>query len=221
MGSELLLELEGVSKYYEDGNVIAVNDVSLKIRRGEFAVIRGPSGSGKSTLLHLMGGLDTPTSGELFFQGKPYRKAFRASLFRLRTIGFVFQAFYLWRGLTVLENVTLPLIEARMRSVDRLLCAQSVLGLVGLGHKSAVSVEHLSMGERQRVAIARALVMQPLLLLADEPTGNLDSKTAEQALDLFATINTERKTTVVMVTHEKESRAHCDRAIELCDGKIV
>jgi len=220
MNDRVLIELRDVSKYYEDGKVVALDGVNIKVARGEFLLITGPSGSGKSTLLHIVGGLDSPSEGEIYFQGKKLKDVLKQSRFRIHNIGFVFQAFYLWPTLNVLENVLLPLMESRLKKEERLKRAKALIDVVGLDKKCLSSVTRLSMGERQRVAISRALAMNPRVLLADEPTGSLDSKNAENILHLFRKINQARGVTIVMATHEQMTDDFFDRAIELLDGRV-
>jgi len=220
MSDETLIDVKDVSKYYEDGKVTALNNVSMQIKRGEFLVIRGPSGSGKSTLLHLIGGLDSPSEGDIYFQKEKLKDVLKQSLFRINNIGFVFQTFYLWSTLNVMENVLLPLIEVRLSKREKLERAMTLIDEMGLSDKYFSSVRTLSVGERQRVAIARALVANPAIILADEPTGSLDSKNSENILQLFRKINKERGVTIVIVTHEKLPEELYDRAIEIFDGKV-
>jgi ABC-type lipoprotein export system ATPase subunit len=218
--NEVLIETRDVSKYYKDGNVTALNKVNIKVFKGDFFGIKGPSGSGKSTLLHLLGGLDTPSEGEIYFDGKPLGEVLRDSGFRINNIGFVFQAFYLWRTLNVLENVLLPLVEIRITRKEKLERANGLLKLVGIAHRRYAKINSLSMGERQRVAIARALITTPKMILADEPTGSLDSNNAENILELFNKVNKDNGVTIVMVTHEKIADDYFSQSVELQDGKI-
>ena len=220
MNNELLIQTVNLSRYYQDGKVLALDKINLQLVQGEFLAIKGSSGSGKSTLLHLIGGLDAPTSGEIYFQGKKAKEVYRQRGFRLNHLGFVFQAFYLWPVLNVLENVLLPLMESTLSRHKKLEKAQEVIALVGLTDKIASSVNNLSIGQRQRVAIARALVMSPKLILADEPTGNLDSKNTENIFGLFRDLNKQKNVTIVMVTHEEKALAFCDRWIQLSDGRV-
>lgn len=220
MDKNVLIETKELSKYYADGKVIALDRVSLRINQGEFFAIKGPSGSGKSTLLHLIGGLDKPTSGQMYFEGKDLNPLLRKSGFRIRNIGFVFQVFYLWPTLNVLANVLLPLVELNLSNKEKTQKADTLIETVGLTHKRLAPISGLSVGERQRVAIARALVAGPKLVLADEPTGSLDSKNTENILQLFKKINQESGTTIVMVTHERMSESFFDRSIEIFDGRI-
>ena len=220
MNNELLIQTVNLSRYYQDGKVLALDKINLQLVQGEFLAIKGSSGSGKSTLLHLIGGLDAPTSGEIYFQGKKAKEVYRQRGFRLNHLGFVFQAFYLWPVLNVLENVLLPLMESTLSRHKKLEKAQEVIALVGLTDKAAACVNNLSIGQRQRVAIARALVMSPKLILADEPTGNLDSKNTENIFGLFRDLNKQKNVTIVMVTHEEKALAFCDRWIQLSDGRV-
>jgi ABC-type lipoprotein export system ATPase subunit len=220
MNKELLIEAIKLSRYYKDGKVLALDNVNLKVNKGEFLVIKGSSGSGKSTLLHLIGGLDFPTSGEVYFEGQIAKQVYRQKGFRLNNLGFVFQAFYLWPVLNVLENVLLPLMESSLTQQKKLQKAKEVINLVGIIDKIYSSVNNLSIGQRQRVAIARALVMDPKLILADEPTGNLDSKNTENILTLFKTLNKQKEVTIAMVTHEEKALVFCDRWIQLSDGRV-
>ncbi len=220
MNETPLIETINLSKYYKDGKVLALDNVSLKVTQGEFLVIKGSSGSGKSTLLHLIGGLDLPTKGEIYFQGQIASKVYRQKGFRLNNLGFVFQAFYLWPVLNVLENVLLPLMESTLNKQKKLQKAQEVIALVGVTNKITSAVSNLSIGQRQRVAVARALVMNPKLILADEPTGNLDSNNTENILTLFRQLNKEKNVTIMMVTHEEKALAFCDRYIQILDGRI-
>ena len=215
-----LLRAEGVVKTYPDGDVKAVRGVSIAIAAGEFAAITGPSGCGKSTLLHLLGGLDRPDEGEVFFRGEPLSKL-DLDAFRARRLGFVFQSFHLVPTLTAMENVQVPMFEGDVPRGERAGRARRLLEEVGLSDRASHLPRRLSVGERQRVAIARALANGPALLLADEPTGNLDSKTQAEVLDLLARFRRERGLTLVVVTHSAEVAAAADREIKLRDGRVV
>jgi len=219
-----MIRLFNVRKVYSQGKneVCALMGVSLNIPEGEFDVIMGPSGSGKSTLLHLMAGLDQPTEGEVMVAGRIISQMSDnpVTLFRRQNIGFIFQFFNLLPTLTALENVMLPLIldkQLRAKSRER---AEVLLGWVGLSARKDHLPEELSGGENQRLAIARSLVFSPPILLADEPTGNLDSKTGEAILELIRRINREEGCTVVMVTHNSAAAGYGDRVIHLSDGLI-
>ena len=220
--SQPLIALRRVTRRYSP-TVAALDDVSLEIAEHEFVAIAGPSGCGKSTLLHLIGGLDTPTDGEVSVAGLALHRATEAELtdFRRRRLGIVFQFFHLLPTMTVLENVCLPLLlagEPLRRAQPR---AAALLELVGLADRAAHFPHQLSGGQMQRAAIARALVHEPPLLLADEPTGNLDSASAEQVLALLQKISSQRRTTMVVVTHSEEVARLATRRIRLRDGRIV
>ena len=213
-----------VRKAYRQGEneIVALAGISIDIPRGAFAAIMGPSGSGKSTLLHLMGGLDRPSGGELLVDGRLIGQMAddEVTLFRRTNIGFVFQFFNLLPTLTALENVTLPLVLDGQSKAEADQRAALLLEKVGLEKRRHHLPEALSGGEIQRVAIARALAFNPPILLADEPTGNLDSKTGQDVLSLLRQINQERGSTVVMATHSQEA-AHCAvRTIYLRDGRV-
>jgi putative ABC transport system ATP-binding protein len=226
MGSEVAVALENVCKRYGDGPqaVAAVVDASISVRRGESVSIMGPSGCGKSTLLNLIAGLDTPDQGRVVVDGQDLGQLSddACSRLRLNRIGFVFQSFHLLPSFTVEENVAWPLElqgcrgrQARTRARDAL--QRTGISRVALARRPA----ELSGGEQQRVAIARALATEPLLLLADEPTGNLDSRTGEAVLTLLRDLNTGRGLTVIMVTHDTYAAMYGDRTIELRDGRII
>jgi putative ABC transport system ATP-binding protein len=213
-----------VRKIYRQGNneIIALDGVSLDIAKGEFAVVMGPSGSGKSTLLHLIGGLDRPTSGELLVDQRLVGQMAdeEVTLFRRTRIGFIFQFFNLLPTLTALENVALPFVLDGRSKEDAEERAKMLLAKIGLGNRKNHLPEEMSGGEIQRVAVARALAFDPPILLADEPTGNLDSKTGESILSLLREINREAGCTVVMVTHSREAAGYGNRTIFFRDGKV-
>jgi putative ABC transport system ATP-binding protein len=215
-----LLRAEGLVKTYPDGDVKAVRGVSLAIAEGEFAAITGPSGCGKSTLLHLLGGLDRPDEGEVYFRGEALA-ALDLDAFRARRLGFVFQSFHLVPTLTALENVQVPMFEADWPRAERAGRAGRLLDEVGLSHRAGHLPRRLSVGERQRVAIARALANEPTVLLADEPTGNLDTSTQAEVLGLLGRLRRERGLTLLIVTHSNEVAAAADREIRLRDGVVV
>lgn len=202
--------------------VTALDDVSLDIAAGEFVAITGPSGCGKSTLMHLIGGLDTPTSGEIFVDGLPLHGANDADLtaYRRTKVGIIFQFFHLMPTMTVLENVCLPLLLRGDPYVEARRRAEAIIELVGLSDRAGHGMHQLSGGQLQRTAIARALVHDPAVLLADEPTGNLDSTNALQIMTLLQKISSQRRTTMLVVTHSEEIARQAVRCIRLCDGKI-
>jgi putative ABC transport system ATP-binding protein len=201
-----------------------VNGVSLSIAAGEFVALLGSSGSGKSSLLNLLAGLDHPTSGSIAVAGRDLARLSREQLavYRRKTVGMVFQSFHLIPSMTVLENVELPMRFAEVERAGRGQQARQVLQQVGLGHRLEHRPSELSGGEQQRVAIARALVNNPSLLLADEPTGNLDSRTGTEIMELIRHCNTDMKMTIVMVTHERPlAEKYASRQIFLADGKLL
>jgi len=209
-------------KQFSNG-VTALQDVSVTIEQGEFIALIGRSGSGKSTLMNILGGLDSPTSGSVLMNGDPIDYRNRKNLIDLRRtqIGFVFQQFNLLPALTAQENVVYPLLFNYLPKNERNERAIRLLGLVGLQDRADHLPHQLSGGEQQRVAIARALVGNPAVVLADEPTGNLDSKTSSEIYYLMREVNQLKQVTFLVVTHERELASYCDRTIELCDGKVV
>src|SRR5437660_5725758 len=219
-----MVELRAVTKTYLQGRreVHALRGVSLRIEAGEFLSIMGPSGSGKSTLMHLLGALDTPTSGEVFFQGRPlHRMADKElSLLRRTRIGFIFQFFNLLPTLTAVENVALPLLLAGQSRGRALVPARAGLERVGLLDRAHHFPDEMSGGEMQRVAIARALVIQPEAVLFDEPTGNLDSANSEEVLRLLRSLPEPGRRAVVMVTHDAHAAAYGDRIVHIKDGLV-
>ena len=217
------VRVESVSKIYKSGDieVRALDDVSFTIREGEFAAIVGPSGSGKSTLMNILGTIDKPTSGEVYIDDVPTSTmdGNQLSDFRNRKLGFVFQAFNLINGLSAEQNAMLPLMLRPMSEKERKEKVDSTLTQLGLGGRLGLGTTKLSGGEQQRVAIARALVTDPTLMLADEPTGDLDTKTGEEMVKLLAGISKKRGVTIVMVTHNLEITKYCDKIIYIRDGK--
>jgi len=221
-----MIECRNISKIYksEAGETHALKGVSLAIKDGEFVAIIGPSGSGKSTLMHILGALDIPTSGEYFLDGKDVSKLSDDELAEIRKnkIGFVFQSFNLLPRATVLRNVVLPLVYAGTPKEERETRARAMLVNSGLEESHFYHLSNqLSGGQMQRVAIARALVNNPSLILADEPTGNLDTKTGEIVLDAFQRLNSEQKRTIILITHELYVAEHAQRIIHIRDGEIV
>ena len=222
--SELLLSAHGLTKTYVMGSrsLEVLKGVDVEIKRGDFVALRGASGTGKSTLLHLIGGLDTPNAGEIIFHGQKLSEFSegRLTYFRNRSVGFVFQAYHLLPELTALENVCLTARIARTAAGDAERRARELLGRVGLAGRTEHKPAELSGGEQQRVAIARALINEPELLLADEPTGNLDSKTGGEIIELLKGLRTEKNMTLIIATHDEKVAAHAERVIQLVDGLV-
>ena len=214
-----VLRADRVSKIYPDGNVHALRGVSLDVADRESVAIIGPSGCGKSTLLHLLGGLDRPTEGEIYFRGTPLSRIDR-DLYRARQIGFVFQSFHLLSTLSAVENVQVPMFETPWNRRARAERAEQLIADVGLSHRRNHRPARLSVGERQRVAIARALANEPSVLLADEPTGNLDSRSQDEIIHLLANLRQNRGLTLVLITHSHEVAAAAGRVIRLRDGLV-
>lgn len=219
-----MIEVKNVTKIYKMGKetVVALNNVSLSIDKGEFVAIVGPSGSGKSTIMHIIGGLDSPTEGHVYFDNKDiskYKDKEKAK-FRNSEIGFVFQAFNLENTQTALENVMMPLIFSGSSKKNRKSKAGKALELVELGHLKNHKPNEMSGGQRQRVSIARALVNDPKIIFADEPTGNLDSKTGENIMNLFKDLNNQGYT-IIMVTHNMEEAEKAKRVVRIKDGNII
>ena len=217
--------VKGISRVYrmsETLEVDALTDVSFKLKRGEFVAIVGPSGSGKSTLMHILGTIDKPTNGEVYIDGIPTSKMDGDELaeFRNKKLGFVFQAYNLITGLDAEKNVELPLMTESMSDSERRGKAEKMLGRLGLGERLKMRPTQLSGGEQQRVAIARALVNDPTLILADEPTGNLDTHSGDEVIKLLRSICRSGNVTIVMVTHNLDIAKYCDRIIHIKDGKI-
>ncbi|KAA4661446.1 ABC transporter ATP-binding protein [Bacteroides ovatus] len=206
----------------EEVQTKALNDVTLQVEQGEFVAIMGPSGCGKSTLLNILGTLDSPTSGSYFFEGKQVDKMTENQLTALRkgNLGFIFQSFNLIDELTVYENVELPLVYLGMKTLQRKERVNKVLEKVNLLHRANHYPQQLSGGQQQRVAIARAVVTNPKLILADEPTGNLDSKNGAEVMNLLTELNKEG-TTIIMVTHSQHDASFAHRTVHLFDGSLV
>lgn len=218
--AEILFRAVNVGKYYPLSRSYALRDVSLDVEKGEFVGIKGPSGCGKSTLLYVLAGLLTPTTGLVYFQGKPLKEIKDKVRYRRMNIGFVFQDFYLYPGFTVLQNVLFPCLYRGFIPTPTRKKAEILLDELHMGHKRAALVEVLSAGERQRACIARALLNDPQCILADEPTGNLDSHNGQVILEMLKKINTERQTTVILVTHEDRVSSYAHRLIHIIDGKM-
>lgn len=224
MSHSSLMQLRGLTKDYVNGDVTThvLRGVDLDVSQGDFVALMGPSGSGKSTLMHILGFLDRPTGGTYTFQGRDVSSLSddELALMRKKGVGFVFQAFHLLPKAKVIDNVILPLMYARVPQKDRRARAEKALRAVGLGDRMDHLPNQLSGGQRQRVAIARALVNEPEVIFADEPTGNLDSLSSENVMDLLKDLNKEGKT-IVMVTHEPDIAAYAKRTIRMRDGKIL
>ena len=222
--TESLIRLDGVTKvfYTDEVETHALSNIKLEVRKGEYLAIAGPSGCGKSTLLSLLGLLDAPTSGSYQLDGKPVAGLTAADRARIRNreIGFIFQSFNLIGDLSVIENVELPLTYRGMKPAERRKRAQEALERVGMGHRAKHLPSQLSGGQQQRVAVARAVAGRPLILLADEPTGNLDSKSGEAVMDLLRELHRDGAT-LCMVTHDPRYARHADRSVHLFDGRVV
>jgi putative ABC transport system ATP-binding protein len=216
-----VLEARQVAKSYDGGRIRALRGVDLQVGAGEFLAISGPSGSGKSTLLHLLGGLDSPSCGEVLYKGKSLAAPFDLDRYRAQRIGFVFQAFHLLPTLTALENVQIPMFEVGLSGRRREEKATLLLQETGLGERLHHYPSELSAGERQRVAIARSLANDPEILFADEPTGNLDSENSAKILAQLAAIQGKRNMTLVIVTHEEGVARRAHRNVHLCDGRVA
>ena len=220
-----MIQIENLSKVFRTSEVetIALNHVSMEVKEGEFVAIMGPSGCGKSTLLNIMGLLDAPSSGKIEINGTSVEsmKDKELAAFRNKTLGFVFQSFHLINSLNVIDNVELPLLYRKMAAKERTRLAKEVLERVGLSHRMRHMPTQLSGGQCQRVAIARAIVGNPEIILADEPTGNLDSKMGAEVMELLHKLNKEDGRTIVMVTHNEEQAKQTSRTIRFFDGRQV
>ena len=218
---EVVYEAIGLKKEYDDGQVQALRGLDLRIHAGEFVAIVGQSGSGKSTMLQMLGALDHPTSGQLLYRGKPLEERSDLAAYRAREIGFIFQSFHLLPTFTALENVQIPMFETSRPVAERKTRAIDLLKSVGLEHRLHHFPSMLSGGERQRVAIARSLANGPSVLLADEPTGNLDSENAGVIMELIANLHRQHEVTLVMVTHDIGFAHRASRVVAMKDGHIV
>jgi len=216
-----LLQAKALTREFDDGQVKALRVIDFSIGDGEFVAITGPSGCGKSTLLQLLGALDRPSSGDLLYRGESVPDLLDPARYRACEIGFIFQAFHLLPTFTALENVQLPMFESDRSPSERRERAAELLRLVGLENRLAHFPSKLSGGERQRVAIARSLANEPTLLLADEPTGNLDSENAHSVLDLIIRLQQEQGRTMVLVTHDPTIAERAGRTLRMMDGRIV
>jgi ABC-type lipoprotein export system ATPase subunit len=215
-----LLQVRSLTKNYDEGRVEALRGVDLDIVAGEYVAISGPSGSGKSTLLQLLGGLDTPTSGEVLFENAALGSAIDLDAYRALKVGFVFQAFHLLPTLSAIENVQVAMLAKSRQTNRRAERAETLLCEMGMNHRLHHYPSELSAGERQRVAIARALANDPVVLLADEPTGNLDSANSEHIMDILTGIQQNRGMTLIVVTHENAIADSAPRHIRIRDGRI-
>ena len=220
-----MIKLTGINKIYRTNEIetLALENVNLDVEKGEFVSIMGPSGCGKSTLLNIMGLLDAPSSGKIEINGTSveHMKDKELAAFRNKTLGFVFQSFHLINSLNVIDNVELPLLYRKMPAKERTRLAKEVLERVGLSHRMRHMPTQLSGGQCQRVAIARAIVGNPEIILADEPTGNLDSKMGAEVMELLHKLNKEDGRTIVMVTHNEEQAKQTSRTIRFFDGRQV
>ena len=214
------LEVRNLRKSYDDGRIEALRGVSLSIQAGEYIAISGASGSGKSTLLQLLGGLDVATSGEVFFENSPLGSVVDLDEYRANRVGFIFQAFYLLPTLRAIENVQVPMLAVAGTAKSRGERAEALLRELGLEHRLYQYPNELSAGERQRVAIARALANSPSILLADEPTGNLDSVNSARIMEILTGIQKKRGMTLIIVTHENDIANAAPRHIRIRDGRI-
>ena len=220
-----VIEGKNLTKEYLMGDTVTkvLNDISLQINQGEFVSIMGPSGSGKSTLLYILGGLDTPTNGHVFMEGKDIAtyNDYQKSIMRRRNIGFVFQFYNLIPNLNVEENILLPILLDGKNAKDYQKELKSILEIVGLSSRRKHTPRELSGGQQQRVAIARALINNPDIILADEPTGNLDSSTGTEIMKLLQQINQQKHKTIIMVTHSTDASLYSSRILNVKDGRLI
>ncbi len=215
-----VLNVSRISKLFTSGNTQALHAISFEVNRGDFLSIRGPSGSGKTTLLYIIAGLIQPSKGEVYIQGNALSRIPNRARMRREHIGFVFQDFYLYPGLTVLENILLPVANRYFAQKKWITKAETLLSYLGMNRKSGRNINQLSCGERQRVCIARALLNDPPIILADEPTGSLDSKNSTNILEILQKVNRQRATTILMVTHDDNVSKYATRKIKIIDGKL-
>ena len=222
MNNDMVVQTRELTRVYGDGDrVVALDHVTLDVPRGQFMAVMGPSGSGKSTLLHLLGALDRPSSGQVIINGQDLAQVRNLDAFRSRTVGFVFQMHNLIPTLTARENVEVPMHEQRLSGRARHERATRLLGLVGLGDRAGFLPNQLSGGERQRVAVARALANEPAIILADEPTGNLDTTNGAEIVRLFRRLSQEQGVTIILVTHDPAVARMTDRVVTLRDGRVL
>ena len=215
------VEIKDLYKSYENGKIKALNGVDLTIKQGEFVSIIGPSGSGKSTLLNMLGALDVPDSGSIYVAGEDLKSSKNLNKFRAEKIGFIFQLHNLIPNISVVENIEIPMYTQKMSSKEMRSRALKLLDDVGLGDKAKILPNKLYGGERQRVAIARALANNPSIILADEPTGSLDSKTSSKILKQLINLHEDKNVTLIIVTHDMDVAKLADRVIEVLDGEII
>jgi len=220
-GNENIIEIKNLEKSYEKGHIKALNGIDLDVKKGEFVSIIGPSGSGKSTLLNMLGALDRSNNGTINVAGYDLTKNKKLAEFRSKKIGFIFQLHNLIPNISVIENVEIPMFEGKLSGKERRERGLKLLEDVGLKDKAQSKPTKLSGGERQRVAIARALANNPSIILADEPTGSLDSKTSKKILDQLQKLHREKNVTLIIVTHDMTVAKLADRVIEVLDGKII
>jgi putative ABC transport system ATP-binding protein len=216
-----VFEAKGLTKNYDGEQVHALRGVDFRISPGEFVIVIGKSGSGKTTLLQLLGALDSPSAGSLLYRGRSLTDLPDPSAYRAREVGIIFQAFHLLPTFTALENIQMPMFETNRHGSSRKSRAMELLKAVGLEHRASHFPSELSGGERQRVAIARSLANDPPVLLADEPTGNLDSENARQILELITKLHAERKMTLILVTHDLGIARRAPRVLDMKDGHII